>query len=150
MTGDALEAQYGPNSTQVERLLSDARVLGPSGIERIAWARRHLFLPAGQAEAAEGEAHRAVSAAGLERAWEAAEADLRGMVEGHHAQQSWQAEDPAVDRTAEDAALNAILALVVKDELGHDEYRTLVKPMADALPWLLPEETPGEYRRSDS
>ena len=35
MTGDAFGAQYGPNTTQVERLLSDARVLGPSGIERM-------------------------------------------------------------------------------------------------------------------
>ncbi|MBO0704034.1 MAG: hypothetical protein J2P39_01820 [Candidatus Dormibacteraeota bacterium] len=150
MTEEGLEARYGPNSTQVERLLSDARVLGPSGIERIAWARRHLILPAGQAEAAEVEARGVVSAAGLERAWEAAESDLRGMVEGHYAQQSWQAEDPVVDRTAEDAALNAILALVVKEELGRDEYRALVKPMADALPWLLPEETPGQYRPSET
>jgi hypothetical protein len=150
MTGDALGAQYGPNSPQVERLLSDARVLGPSGIERIAWARRHRVLPAGQAEAAEEEARRALAAAGLDGAWEAAESDLRGMIEGHYAQQSWQAEDPVVDRPAEDAALNAILALVVQSELGHQEYQTLVKPMAEALPWLLPDETPGEYRRTDA
>jgi hypothetical protein len=150
MTEGALGPQYGPNSTQVERLLSDARVLGPSGIERIAWARRHRLLSAGQAEAAENEARRALGSAGLQAAWEAAEADLRGMVEGHYAQQSWQAEDPVVDRTAEDAALNAILALVVRDQLGHEEYRTLVKPMAEALPWLLPDETPGEYRRTDA
>jgi hypothetical protein len=140
-------ARYGPGSDDIERLLADTRVLGPSGIERIAWAWKRYSNPQlGECDEAEATARGAIAEHGLEEAWQAAEADLREMTEGHHAQSSWRAEAPAVGRTAEDAALHAALALVVRPHLPVDVYRTLVKTASEALPWLLPSERPDQYR----
>ena len=139
--------RYGPNTLAVERLLADARVLGPSGIERIAWGwSRYAAGGLEQCRAAEQSARRRAAEGGRQQAWEAAEQDLRALVEGHRAQLAWRSEPPAVDRTAEHAALDATLALVVHDELPEEEYRALAKVMSEALPWLLPNEPPDRYR----
>ncbi|HEX4215784.1 MAG TPA: hypothetical protein VIA06_20895 [Candidatus Dormibacteraeota bacterium] len=144
---DVDSLRYGPNSAEVQRLLDDGRVLGPSGIERIAWAwRRYATHELGALDDADKAALEMVRKDGLEAAWAAAEQDLRAMTEGHHAQAAWRAEPPNVDRTAEDAALHAALALVAGPQLDGDHYRALVKPMSEALPWLLPAERPDEYR----
>jgi len=42
--------------------------------------------------------------------------------------------------------LGAALALLTRDKLSHEQYATLARPMAEALPWLLPE-APPEPRR---
>lgn len=139
--------RYGPNSAEVQRLLDDARVLGPSGIERISWAwGRYATHELGALDDADEAAMEVVRQEGLEEARNAAERDIRAMTEGHHAQEAWRAEPPNVDRTAEDAALHAALALVAGPKLDGRHYRALVKTMSEALPWLLPSERPDEYR----
>lgn len=143
--------RYGPNTEAVERLLSDARVLGPSGIERIAWGwSRHAAGGLQECNAAEDTARRLIDETGRQEAWHAAEADLKDLVEGHFAQSAWRSEPASVDRTAEHAAIDAVMALLVREELGEHEYHTLAKVMSEALPWLLPNETPDRYRNEEA
>jgi hypothetical protein len=147
MAQESTSPRYGPATPAMDRLLSDARVLGPSGIERIAWAWRRYAEPDIQAIVqAERRARQAIEEAGLTEAGDAAEADMRAMTEGHHAQVAWRAEAPAIERTAEDAALHAALGLVAQPHIDHETYRELTKTMSEALPWLLPEERPDQYR----
>ncbi|MGH7911849.1 MAG: hypothetical protein ACREQM_13895 [Candidatus Dormibacteraceae bacterium] len=145
MTGE--NGRYGPDTEAVERLLSDARVLGPSGIERIAWGwTRYAQGGIRECRSAEGVAHRLVEETGREDAWGAAEADLKELIEGHFAQSAWRSEPASIDRTAEHAAIDATLALVVRDKLPEHDFHTLVKVMSESLPWLLPNEAPDRYR----
>lgn len=140
-------ARYGPQSDDVERLLSDLRVLGPSGIERIAWAWHRYGDPhLSESDKAMETARRAIAENGLEEAWQAAEADVKEMTEGHDAQEAWRAEASSAGRTAEDAALHAAMALVARPSITDDVYRTLVKTASETLPWLLPSERPDQYR----
>jgi len=129
----------------VERLLSDARVLGPSGIERIAWGMRTHGVPTADAVA---DAERILGERGPEAEWRETEAALRALTEGSHAQAAWRAEDPATNRTAEEALLHAGLALVAGDRLPNEERHALLKAAAEALPWLLPDEPPDEGPRA--
>jgi len=32
--------------------------------------------------------------------------------------------------------------VLARDRLGEDDYRTLVRPMSEAIRWLLPDEEP--------
>lgn len=140
-------ARYGPDSDNVERLLSDMRVLGPSGIERIAWAWHRYGEPhIAECDSALQAARRAVSENGLDEAWRAADADLRQLTEGHFAQEAWQSEQGSVGRTAEDAMTHAAIALVARPHISDDVYHTLVKTASETLPWLLPSERPDQYR----
>ena len=89
--------RYGPNTEALERLLSDARVLGPSGIERIAWGWSRYA--AGGLEActsAEKTARRLIDETGRQEAWRAAEGDLKELVEGHYAQSAWRSEPASI------------------------------------------------------
>lgn len=128
----------------VERLLSDARVLGPSGIERIAWGVKTHSHGVDEAAAA---AEETLQTSHTENVWREAETAVRSLTEGSHAQASWKAEDPTTDRTAEDALLHATLALVLGERLPDEHRRALLKPAAEALPWLLPDEAPDEGPR---
>lgn len=125
------------------------RVLGPSGIERIAWAWRRYGSPhLAECDAALEGARRGVAENGESEAWHAAERDLKELTEGHDAQESWRAEAGDVGRTAEDAMLHAALALIARPFIDAEAYRTLVKTASEALPWLLPSERPDRYRES--
>lgn len=140
-------ARYGTQSKDVERLLSDMRVLGPSGIERIAWAwQRYTGPQLADVDQAEKVARQAIAEDGLEDVWKAAEADIKALTEGHFAQEAWRAESESIDRSAEDAMLHAALALVAKPFISVDVYRILAKTGSEALPWLLPNERPDQYR----
>jgi hypothetical protein len=55
---------------------------------------------------------------------------------------SWKAEHGELGHKAERAALGAALALLARDQLDHPHFVTLVRPMAEGLPWLLPESAP--------
>jgi hypothetical protein len=74
---------------------------------------------------------------------------VRRITEGSTSSLAWKAEQEGTRRTAEDAALHAAMGIVARNRLEHDVYRALVKPMSEALPWLLPEEPPDEYRVTD-
>ena len=129
----------------VERLLSDARVLGPSGIERIVWGVR---THGDGTDDAVAEAERVLRESGREAEWRETEGALKALTEGSHAQQAWRAEDPNADRTAEEALLHAGMALVAGERLPDVHRHALLKPAAEALPWLLPDEQPDEGPRA--
>jgi hypothetical protein len=147
MAQESRTPRYGQATPEIERLLSDARVMGPSSIERVAWAWGRYGEPDMDAiNGAEKTALEAIEAAGLGPAWQAAQEDIRAMTEGSHAQVAWRAETPDVERTAEDALLHAALGLIARPYIDYETYRELIKTMSETLPWLLPAERPDQYR----
>jgi hypothetical protein len=134
---------YGPDPTQdaIGRLLSDARTLGPSGIERIAGAwSRTAGLDHEHWKAAEKAALEAVETANRTATWDSLRGRFHSDTEGEHAMIAWRAEHGPAGHHAESALLGALLGLLVRDRIGSDEYRVLAGPMSAALPWLLPGE----------
>ena len=79
-------------------------------------------------------------------AWEDARRGILDLTEGRTSLVSWKAEHGDLGHKAERALLGAALAQLTRDKLSHEQYVTLAQPMAEALPWLLPE-TPPEPRR---
>jgi len=56
---------------------------------------------------------------------------------------SWKAEHGDIGHKAEQAAFAAALGLVASNLIGKEQAAALMRPMAEALPWLLPEQTPA-------
>jgi hypothetical protein len=145
---DAEGYGYKPGEEGLDRLLSDAHVLSPAGIERAAWGWDRHEDPAlmQRFHDAERVALRALEQAGRTSAWDDARKRILDLTEGRSSLESWKAEHGDVGHKAERALLGAALARLTLKGLSHDQYVTLVRPMAEALPWLLPE-TPPEPRR---
>ena len=142
---------FRPGDRTLERLLQDFRTLAPSGIERAAWGWDHHVGRSGREEFAKAEqaALDAVRETGASDAWEAARKAIYGLTEGDHAVVSWEVEHDEQSehsRAAEHAAYGAALALVAGDAIAHRTRRTLMTPMAEALPWLLPDFQPTPLR----
>jgi hypothetical protein len=142
---------FRPGDRTVERLLQDFRTLAPSGIERAAWGWDHHVGKAGREEfgKAEKAALEAVKKSGAWDAWEAARQAIYGLTEGDHAVISWEVEHDEHSehsRSAEHAAYGAALALVAGDAIGQSTRQVLLTPMAEALPWLLPDFRPTPLR----
>jgi hypothetical protein len=121
--------------------MSDIRVMGPAGVERAAqgWddfaaAARHSAY-----HEAERAATHAIEQKDRGPAWDALRSSLFGMTESGGALISWKAEHGDTGHKAEDAAFGAALALVASDIITPHQYETLVRPMGEALPWLLPD-----------
>jgi hypothetical protein len=132
---------------QLERLESDLRVLSPVGIERAAWGwDRHESGPLEAFRAAERAAVRAIESSPDAQDWDDWRRRLFSEVEGRYALIAWHAEHqshaPHVHK-AEQAAFAAALALFAQSWIPHGQYAMLVSPMAEALPWLLPEQPPS-------
>ncbi len=138
--------QHETGAAAIARLKSDLRTFSPAGIERVAWGwRRHQ----GHTEAfhaAEQAALHAIERADCGPAWEELRHTLRGLMEGRAALLSWKEEHGHESHTAERAAYGAALALLAGDRLPHEQYVALVRPLAEALPWLLPETPPSPRR----
>jgi hypothetical protein len=64
-------------------------------------------------------------------------------MEGRGALLPWKQEHGQPGHTAERAVFAAALALEAGDRLSHEQYVALVRPLAEALPWLLPETPPA-------
>lgn len=139
---------------QLERLESDLRVLSPIGIERAAFGwDRHERQP-DAFHGAERAALHAIEAAGEVEtdAWDGwrrrlfEEVEDTGASSGvHPALVAWRAEHQAHSvhvHRAERAAMGAALGLFAQGWLSHANYARLVSAMAEALPWLLPEQAP--------
>jgi hypothetical protein len=62
------------------------------------------------------------------------------MTESGGALISWKAEHGEIGHKAEDAAFMTALALVAGDLISQQQSATLMRPMSEALPWLLPDE----------
>ena len=145
---DAEGYGYRQSEEGLERLLGDAHVLSPAGIERAAWGWDRHEDPAlmQRFHDAERLALHALEQAGRTPTWDAARKRILDLTEGRTSLVSWKAEHGDVGHKAERAMLGAALALLTRDKLSHEQYVTLARPMAEALPWLLPE-APPEPRR---
>jgi hypothetical protein len=135
---------------QLERLDSDLRVLSPLGIERAAWGwDRHEGRLLDDLHTAERTALHAVERASDAAEWDEWRRRLFDEVEGGHALIAWHSEhrthSPHVHK-AERAAFAAALGLFAQSRISHAHYSRLVSAMAEALPWLLPEQPPGNFR----
>jgi len=143
----ALDAEgygYGSHEEGLERLLTDARVLSPAGIERAAWGwDRHEDPRLMQRfHDAERAGLRALEKSDRGPQWEEARRRILELTEGRTSLEDWKAEHGDVGHKAERALLAAALAILARDKIDHEHYATLVRPMSEALPWLLPELPP--------
>jgi hypothetical protein len=134
------------NDAALERLVSDLRTLSPAGIERVAWGwDRHEKHGLEEYRAAEKAALGVIEDGRLGPDWDAFRRSLFQMTEGRRALVSWKVEHGDTGHKAERAAFGAALGLFTQGRLKHDQYTALVRPMAEALPWLLPEVPPQPY-----
>ena len=125
------------------RLMDDVRVLSPVGVERVAqgWDR-YVGLRGQQAmHDAEKAALHAIEKADRGPAWDEVRRNLFGLTESGTALVSWKAEHGDIGHKAESAAFMAALGLVAGNLVTKDQVATLVRPLSEALPWLLPEES---------
>jgi hypothetical protein len=130
------------------RLMEDVRVLSPAGVERVAlgWDR-HVGKHGLQAlHDAEKAATHAVEKADRGPAWDEVRRSLFGLTESGDALVSWKAEHGEIGHKAEDAAFAAALGLVASNLITKQQAATLMRPLAEALPWLLPDEPPVGVR----
>jgi hypothetical protein len=124
--------------------MEDVRVLSPAGVERVAlgWDRhvgKHGLEALHEAEKA---ALHAIEKADRGDAWDQVRRSLFGLTESGDALVSWKAEHGDIGHKAEDAAFAAALGLVAGPLISKHQQATLMRPLAEALPWLLPEESP--------
>lgn len=139
---DAEGYGFPEHDRTVKRLMEDVRVLSPAGVERAAqgWDRHVVLRGEEHLRAAEKAALHAIERNDRGEAWDEVRRNLFGLTESGDALVSWKAEHGDVGHKAENAAFMAALALVAGRLIGHEQTATLVRPLAEALPWLLPEE----------
>ena len=138
---DAEGYGFPAHDRTMARLMADIRVMGPAGVERAAhgWDL-HAGIPGlTNFEATEKAATHEIERHDRGGVWDTFRSSLFGLTESGEALESWKVEHGVTGHKAERAAFAAALALVAGDLIGHDQYATLVRPMAEALPWLLPE-----------
>jgi hypothetical protein len=149
LDGVSVDAEgYGFPEHQVTlaRLIDDIRVLSPAGVERVAlgWDR-HVGQKGPQAfHDAEKAAVHAIEQADRGPAWDEVRRNLFGMTESGDALISWKAEHGEIGHKAEQAAFGAALGLVASGLISKEQQATLMRPLAEALPWLLPDENQPE------
>ena len=141
---DAEGYGFPEHDRTLARLMSDIRVMGPAGVERAAQGWDDFAAGARHATYHEAErlATHAIEQSDRGPAWDALRSSVFGMTESGGALVSWKAEHGETGHKAEDAAFGAALALVASDLIAPHQYETLVRPMGEALPWLLPD-VPG-------
>jgi hypothetical protein len=143
---DAEGYGFPDHQRTLARLIDDIRVLSPAGVERAAMGwDTHVAkngLPA--LHAAEKAAVHAIEQADRGAAWDEVRRSLFGLTESGGALISWKAEHGEIGHKAENAAFAAALGLVASGLISDEQVATLVRPMAEALPWLLPGESQPE------
>jgi hypothetical protein len=145
---DAEGYGFPEHQRTLARLMEDVRVLSPAGVERVAlgWDR-HVGKHGLQAlHDAEKAALHAIEQADRGEAWDQVRRSLFGLTESGDALVSWKAEHGEIGHKAEDAAFAAALGLVASNLIGKQQTATLMRPLAEALPWLLPDEPPVAVR----
>lgn len=141
MSVDAEGYGFPEHQRTLGRLMEDVRVLSPAGVERVAqgWDR-HVGLRGEQAmHDAEKAAVQAIEKADRGPAWDEVRKNLFGLTESGTALVSWKAEHGDVGHKAESAAFMAALGLVAGNLITKAQAATLMRPLSEALPWLLPE-----------
>jgi hypothetical protein len=139
---DAEGYGFREHQRTLARLIDDIRVLSPAGVERAAqgWDRHARLQGLETIHAAEKAALHAIEKADRGPAWDEIRRNLFGMTESGGALVSWKAEHGEIGHKAEDAAFMAALGLVAGNLISKEQANTLVRPLSEALPWLLPEE----------
>lgn len=136
---------YGqrPGQTAIDRLLEDSRTLSPAGIERVAagWDR-YGDADHARYHDAEGAALHEIETADRGNQWDEMRNQILGLTERGAPLVSWRIEHGDVGHKAENALLGAALALTAGRGLDQHHRETLLRPMAEALPWLLASPTP--------
>lgn len=133
-----------PNPKDLDRLVSDLRVFDANGIERAAWGwDRHEERGLAPYHRAEKEAIAYIERSDLGGAWEEFRRRLFGLTESPGALVAWKAKHGDRGHKAERAAFGAALGLFAHHGIARDEHIALVEPMAEALPWLLPDRAPA-------
>lgn len=128
---------------ELDRLTADLRVFDVNGIERAAWGwDRHERGGLDAYHEAEREALAQIEKHDLGLKWEELRRTLFGLTESNGALVSWKAKHGDMGHKAERAAFGAALGLFARDYFARNHYVTLVEPMAEALPWLLPDRAP--------
>ncbi|HET7421629.1 MAG TPA: hypothetical protein VFL27_14720 [Candidatus Dormibacteraeota bacterium] len=142
MSVDAEGYGFPEHQKTVGRLIDDLRVLSPAGVERAAegWDKHARLGGLEAIHKAEKAAVHAIEQSGRGAAWDELRRTVFGLTESGSSLVSWKAEHGEVGHKAEDAAFMAALALVAGGQIGKDQQAILLRPMAEALPWLLPEE----------
>ena len=129
---------YISDDRSTGRLLEDLRTLSPLGIERAAHGWDTHGLPHLETyRAAESAALAAIENAHHTSEWEALHRQILDLTEGRTSLVSWKVEHGQTGHHAEAAALGAGLALDAAGHLDRAHLEILVRPMAEALPWLL-------------
>ncbi|HTH70440.1 MAG TPA: hypothetical protein VL493_04115 [Candidatus Saccharimonadales bacterium] len=128
----------------LDRLTADLRVFDPNGIERAAWGwDRHEARGLDAYRRAEKAALAQIEKNDLGPGWEELRRTLFGLTEASGALVNWKARHGHLGHKAESAAFGAALGLFARDHLTREQYTELVEPMAEALPWLLPDRSPA-------
>ncbi|HYU64099.1 MAG TPA: hypothetical protein VEN12_09965 [Verrucomicrobiae bacterium] len=142
MSIDAEGYGFPPHQRTLARLIEDIRILSPAGVERAAqgWDRHAKLHGLQSIHEAEKAAIHAIEKADQGPAWDEVRRSLFGLTESGGALVSWKAEHGEIGHKAEDAAFMAALALVAGNLISKEQQATLLRSMAEALPWLLPEE----------
>ncbi|HYS97000.1 MAG TPA: hypothetical protein VEM94_01270 [Candidatus Dormibacteraeota bacterium] len=143
MSVDAEGYGFPEHQRTLARLIDDIRILSPSGVERAAqgWDRHARLHGLESIHAAEKAAMHAIEKADRGPAWDEVRRNLFGLTESGGALVSWKAEHGEIGHKAEDAAFMAALGLVAGNLISKEQANTLVRPLSEALPWLLPEES---------
>ncbi len=142
MSVDAEGYGFPEHQVTLARLVDDIRVLSPAGVERVAMGwDRHVGQKGLQAfRDAEKAAIHAIEQADRGPAWDEVRRNLFGMTESGDALISWKAEHGEIGHKSEQAAFGAALGIVASGLISKEQQATLMRPLAEALPWLLPEE----------
>jgi hypothetical protein len=142
MSIDAEGYGFPAHQKTIQRFIEDIRILSPSGVERAAqgWDKHARLHGLDEIHKAEKSAVHAIEQAGRGEAWDEVRRNLFGLTESGGALVSWKAEHGEIGHKAEDAAFMAALGLVAGNLISKEPQATLLRPMSEALPWLLPEE----------
>jgi hypothetical protein len=139
---DAEGYGFPQHQRTLKRLIDDIRVLSPAGVERAAqgWDEHAKGQGLKALHEAEKAAVHAIEKADRGPVWDEVRSNLFGMTESGGALISWKAEHGETGHKAEDAAFMTALALVAGDLISPNQAAALMRPMSEALPWLLPDE----------